>query len=86
MDNDLNLLGYAAGFGIGNILGITLEQKVALGYVQINIISRHFADKIPTILRKQDFGVTLLPAEGGSGGMAVIVVILKRKEQNGVIN
>ena len=33
MDNMYNLFGYALGFSLGNILGITLEQKVALGYV-----------------------------------------------------
>ena len=28
MDNTLNLFAYAAGFSIGNLLGITLEEKI----------------------------------------------------------
>ncbi|OGU55021.1 MAG: hypothetical protein A2V66_07740, partial [Ignavibacteria bacterium RBG_13_36_8] len=63
MDQEINLLGYAAGFALGNILGINLEQKLALGYVQINIISQHFTDKIADKLRKSKFGVTIIPAE-----------------------
>ena len=45
MDETINLFAYALGFGIGNILGISLEEKIALGYVQINIISRRFTER-----------------------------------------
>ncbi len=80
LDQTLNLFGYATGFAIGNLLGITLEEKVALGYVQLNIISKYFVDKIADQLRRSKFAVTLLPAEGGSGGMAILVIIIRRKD------
>ncbi len=80
-----NLFGYAFGFGLGNVLGITIEQKIGLGFVQLNIISLHFADEIANTLRKSKFGVTILPAEGGSGGISVIVVLIPRKKQNNVL-
>jgi uncharacterized protein YebE (UPF0316 family) len=80
MDNTYNLIGYAMGFGLGNILGITLEEKIALGYVQVNIISKYYTDQIAMALRKAKFGVTILPAEGGSGGMAVLVIIIRRRD------
>jgi uncharacterized protein YebE (UPF0316 family) len=85
LDNNYNLLAYAAGFAIGNVLGITLEEKIGLGYSQINIISRYAADKIADKLRVSKFGVTLLPAEGGTGGMAIIVAIVRRKDVKNVI-
>ncbi len=85
MDTNLNLIAYAVGFGIGNLLGITVEEKIGLGYSQINIISRYAADKIATSLRRSKYGVTLLPAEGGSGGMAVIVAIVRRRDAKHVI-
>ncbi len=80
LDNLVNMLGYAVGFALGNVLGITLEEKVALGYVQVNVISKHYNDKIADTLRKSKFGVTLIPAEGGSGGMSVLIVIIRRKD------
>lgn len=80
-----NLIGYAFGFGLGNIFGIMIEQKIGLGYVQLNIISMHFADIIADNLRKSKFGVTIIPAEGGSGGLSVIVVLIPRKSQNNVL-
>ncbi|MGK9477839.1 DUF2179 domain-containing protein [Melioribacter sp. OK-6-Me] len=80
MDNTVNLIGYAAGFSIGNIMGITLEEKIAVGYVQINIISLYYTDKIADALRKAKFGVTILPAEGSSGGVSILIAIIKRKQ------
>lgn len=80
MDQTLNLFGYAMGFGLGNLLGITLEEKVALGYVQLNIISRHFTDSIADKLRESKYAVTILPAEGGGGGVAILVIIIRRKD------
>lgn len=80
LDNVYNLIGYALGFGIGNILGITLEEKLALGYVQVNILSINLAEKIADELRKAKFGVTMLPVEGGSGKMSLIVILIRRRD------
>lgn len=85
LDNTYNLFGYAIGFGIGNLLGISIEQKIGLGYIQLNIISKHFTDKIADALRTNKYGATIMPGEGGSGGVAVIIVIAKRKSQNKVM-
>ena len=85
--NDIpNLFGYALGFGLGNIIGITIEQKIGFGYVQLNVISLHHTDDIANRLRKSKYGVTILPGEGGRGGVAVIVVISPRKQQKQVMN
>lgn len=80
LDNTYNLVGYALGFGLGNLIGVSLEEKIALGYVQVNIISLHFAEKIAQELRKAKFGVTILPAVGGSGGMSLLVILIRRRD------
>ncbi|MBU2492548.1 MAG: DUF2179 domain-containing protein [Bacteroidetes bacterium] len=85
MEETINLFGYAIGFGLGNLLGISLEQKVAIGYVQVNVISKYFTDKIADKLRSSKFAVTILPAEGGSGGLALLILIIRRKDLPGVI-
>lgn len=85
LDNVYNLFGYAAGFALGNIIGITLEQKIGLGFVQLNIISMHSTDAIADKLRLMKQGVTILPAEGTSGGISIIVVIAARKHQKKLI-
>jgi len=85
LDQILNLFGYATGFALGNILGITIEQHIGMGFSQINIISRHFTDKIADALRKSKFGVTLLPGEGTAGGVSILVIVIKRKQQKHVL-
>jgi uncharacterized protein YebE (UPF0316 family) len=85
MDQTINLFGYATGYALGNIMGITIEQKIGLGYVQLNIISRHYADIIADKLRRFQHGVTILPGEGGTGGVSILVVIVRRKDQRAII-
>ncbi len=80
-----NLFGYATGFALGNIIGISIEQKIGFGFVQLTVISMHYADQIAEQLRRSKFGVTILPAEGGSGGVSIVVVVVPRKQQKKVI-
>lgn len=85
LDEILNLFGYAIGFGIGNILGITIEQKIGLGFAQLNIISKHFSANIAETLRNEKLGVTVLPAQGVSGNVSLIMLIIPRKSQKRII-
>jgi uncharacterized protein YebE (UPF0316 family) len=85
LDIILNLFGYAAGFSLGNILGISIEQKIGLGFVQMNIISREYSKQIAEKLRRSMHGVTVLPAEGTLGAVSIIVLITPRKFQKKVI-
>lgn len=85
IDEIPNLFGYATGFAMGNIIGISIEQKIGLGYIQLNVISRHYTDLIANALRKSRFGVTIIPGEGGAGGISIIVIIAPRKFQRKVM-
>lgn len=86
LDNYYNMIGYALGFALGNVFGIWMEQKVGLGFVQINIISKFHTDEIADKLRMEQFGVTILPGEGSRGGVAVIMLVVSRKNQKKVFN
>jgi uncharacterized protein YebE (UPF0316 family) len=86
LDNLINILGYATGFALGNVIGITIEQKIGSGFIQLSIISLHYADPIADRLRQMNVGVTMLPGEGGSGGVAVIQTLIPRKRHKEIIN
>lgn len=73
------------GFGLGNILGITIEQKIGLGYIQLNIISKQHHQEIAKMLRELKFGVTEIRGEGSSGEVIILIVIIPRKVQNKTI-
>ena len=78
LDNPWNIAGYACGFATGTLVGILIEEKLAIGFHQIYIISRHHTDEIADTLRKNLFGVTIVPGEGGSGGMAIVTSMIRR--------
>jgi uncharacterized protein YebE (UPF0316 family) len=86
LDHIPNLFGYATGFALGNIIGVSLEQKIGLGYIQLNIISMHLTDAIAGELRKSKYGVTIVPGEGSSGGVSIIVLIAPRKFQKKIVS
>lgn len=86
MDQTINLFGYAVGFSIGTMLGIALEQKIGMGFLQLNVISRHCSAAIAETLRNSKFGVTLLPGEGSSGEVSVLFLTIRRRDQKPVID
>ena len=39
LDNLLNVIGYAAGFATGTVIGITIEERLAIGHTHLRVIS-----------------------------------------------
>lgn len=39
LDNPLNIVAYAAGFATGNVVGILIENRLAIGFTHLRIIS-----------------------------------------------
>ena len=83
LDNPLNLLAYCLGFAAGNYVGITIENKIALGNLSAQIISRT-SDNTELInsLRENGFGVTIIVGQGIEGPRDVLNVVLNRKDLN----
>lgn len=72
-------LGYATGFALGNYVGIKLEEKLALGFQLIRIITRKDAAKLTQKLRATGYSVTAIEAEGSSGVVGVLYSVVERK-------
>jgi uncharacterized protein YebE (UPF0316 family) len=85
LDNWVNIIAYSGGFALGTIIGITIEQKIGTGHVWLNVFSLNYADDIANVLRENKFGVTILPGEGASGGVAIILALIPRKRQKEVL-
>lgn len=80
LDNMFNLMFYAAGFAAGNIIGGFIEEKMAIGYYVVQVITKVRPVELATALRKEGFGVTLVEGEGRDGPRFISHVMLKRKE------
>ncbi|PPA69330.1 DUF2179 domain-containing protein [Jeotgalibacillus proteolyticus] len=64
LSNYLNMVAYALGFGIGLYLGQILEQKLAIGFVsiEVNITSKN--EELIKNLREEGFSVSTSEVEG----------------------
>jgi uncharacterized protein YebE (UPF0316 family) len=79
LDNFLNIVGYSAGFATGNILGIYLENRLAVGHIDLRIISQHRGSAIVERLRSEGYAVTEIPARGKDGMVTMLNCSVRRK-------
>lgn len=86
LDNWVCYFAYAGGFGAGNYVGLRIEEKLAVGIVRIQIITRSRADKLIANLREAGYGVTFHDAMGSNGYVSIIYSIIKRHEIKKVEN
>lgn len=80
LDNVLNIVAYAGGFATGNVLGLMLEKRLALGHILIRVISPKRGSAIMETLRKDGFGVTEIPARGKDGAVTLLNLSIRRKD------
>ena len=85
IDNWVAYVAYGAGFAAGNYIGLIIEEKLAVGIVQLQIITRKSADNLISKLKAGGYGITHHEAQGANEKVAVIYTIIKRNEINRVI-
>ncbi len=88
MQNLTNLgcfAAFAAGFTVGNYLGVFLETKLAIGNLVIQIATRRDATGLVDSLKMADYGVTTMDAEGATGPVKVVFTVIKRRELETVV-
>lgn len=85
-DDPIRMVVYALGFACGNYIGCTIEDKIALGLLTINIIvTEEDAKKLVKILRENHVGVTEIDAEGINDHKKLLIIHAKRKRKNEII-
>lgn len=86
LDNMANVIGYALGFALGNYVGMVIEGKIALGMVVVRIITRTVGQDLMDHMVKENYGVTVMNAEGSTGPVHVIFTVIKRLDINKVVS
>ncbi|MFD1360869.1 DUF2179 domain-containing protein [Lentibacillus salinarum] len=74
-----NLVAYAIGFGLGVIVGTKIEEKLALGYITVNVISSDPHIDFTRQLREKGYGVTSWFAYGMEGDRLAMQILTPRK-------
>ncbi|WP_338752942.1 DUF2179 domain-containing protein [Bacillus sp. FJAT-52991] len=74
-----NVIAYAVGYGLGVIVGMKLEEKLALGYITVNVITKEYDKDLPKTLRAEGYGVTSWASNGLEGERMSLQILTPRK-------
>ena len=78
-------VAFAAGFTIGNFLGVMLEARLAIGNLVVRVITHRNGGDIVEALKAAEYGVTSIDAQGATGPVQVILTVIPRKELENVV-
>ena len=84
LDNLWNVIGYAGGFATGNVVGMMIEERLAIGHGHLRIISSRRGKAIAEAIRDAGYAVTELPGHGKDGTVSVISCSVKRRDIDNV--
>lgn len=79
LDQIQNLIAYAVGFAIGLIIGSKIEEKLALGYITVNVVSANPDLNFTQRLREKGYGVTSWSSYGMDGDRLSVQILTPRK-------
>jgi len=79
-------LGYAAGFALGNFLGIYIEEWFAIGYVIVRVILQQDGERLFSVLKREGFGVTVFDGQGTRGPVKLIFTVVRRRDLRKVLS
>lgn len=85
-DNPLKAIFYSLGFAIGNYVGSIIEEKLAIGLVEVQIIVHEEEGKVLTdFVRENGYAVTVVKGEGKSNPREILYVFAPRKKVNELV-
>lgn len=82
----LEMLVYAIGFGVGLIVGIYVENKLAIGYTSVLANIRDKNMLLITHLRENGYGVTVFEGEGRESSRYRLDILTKRSLENELLD
>ncbi|MBN2078763.1 MAG: DUF2179 domain-containing protein [Spirochaetes bacterium] len=85
LSNPVYYLAYAVGFAAGNLVGIFVEERLAVGRVILRIITQRDATHLVDYLRSSGYGVTTVEAEGATGPVELIFTVIDREKVEAVV-
>lgn len=80
LDNWVCYVSYAAGFATGNYVGMILEERLAIGYQMIRVITKVEANNLISEIREKGYAATFVDAQGSESKVGIIFIIINRKK------
>ena len=82
-----NILAYLAGYGIGTLLGMQIENMISIGYVIVRLITPSDPQPLITRLSALGYGMTRIEGKGGfSNPVNILFMIVPRTQLPGLLH
>lgn len=81
----IEMIVYSFGFAMGLVVGIYVEQRLAIGFSTLQVNIKNMNTELINILRNQGFGVTVYSGEGRLGERKKLDILTKRKRESELI-
>lgn len=78
LGDPVRLLAYALGYASGTLAGTWLEQRLAFGFLTVQVITQSDVG-LAGILRNRGFGVTSWRGTGRDGDREILMVVARRR-------
>jgi uncharacterized protein YebE (UPF0316 family) len=79
-------IAFAGGFAAGTYVGMIIEERLALGFQVIRLITNLDCEELLEMLRKDNHGITVVEGQGANGPVKIIFMIVKRKNVRAVVS
>jgi len=73
------VVAFAGGFAVGTLVGVSIEERLAIGYRTLTIVNRDPTVRVAAALRELGFLATRLEGQGRDGSVEVVVVVIRRR-------
>jgi uncharacterized protein YebE (UPF0316 family) len=73
------VVGYAAGYGTGIFVGVSIEDRLAMGFRLVRVISTSRDLDVAGALRQHGYGVTRFDGVGRDGPVTESFIVIRRK-------
>jgi uncharacterized protein YebE (UPF0316 family) len=85
LDSPVCFAAFAGGFVAGNYLGMSLEQRLAIGSVLVRVITGGDSRQLVALLRDAGCGVTRIGAHGLQGPVEIVFTVIRRRRLGEVL-
>lgn len=74
----LAYVAYAGGYALGTLVGMWVEERLALGWVVLRLITNRPVDALVAQMSASGFGVTVADAQGAKGPVRIVYTMARR--------
>jgi len=80
------LVAWGAGFACGSLTGMYLEERIAIGFRMVRVITSDLGQNISSLLRERGFRVTRIEGEGLRGPVEIAFLAVRRRDLHQVLS